>query len=211
MKRYPLLTLLFLGMTFSSAPADSWDVFPSLIVTPRSARSIVSSSSSAIEVAVHQLQVLAEITESGSSTGTGNGFCTRPAPINFVPQPMSCSANATDLFVSANSYCAKGSSEGFAFTQFSLGTEIGIPDCRNYVPPEACPDGPDPDADEIGEGGEEVECDDSPPSSPILLDLDRNRFHLSGGPVLYLIAELSVKGRAITAIAQKAVVRMIGS
>lgn len=50
---------------------------------------------------------------------------------------------------------------------------------------EACVDGPDPDSGEIGENGDEVQCDDSPPSSPILLDLDRNQFHLSGGPVLF--------------------------
>ncbi len=151
MKRHPLLTLLFLGMTFSTAPADAWDVFPSLILTPGSARSVVTSSSSAIELAVHRLHVFAEITESGSSTGMGNGTCTRPASINFIPQPMSCSAIATDLSVSANSYCAEGSSEGRAVTLFSLGTNIGVADCRNYVPPEGGEDDegePDNDADD---------------------------------------------------------------
>ena len=57
--------------------------------------------------------------------------------------------------------------------------------CANAPsPPEECPEGPDPEAPEMGEEGEE-ECDDSPPSSPILLDLDRNQFHLSGGPVYF--------------------------
>lgn len=48
---------------------------------------------------------------------------------------------------------------------------------------EICVDGPDPDSPEFGEE-EEVECTEPDPS-PILLDLDRNQFHLSGGPVYF--------------------------
>ncbi len=48
---------------------------------------------------------------------------------------------------------------------------------------DTCVDGPDPDAPTFGEDGEE-ECVEPDPS-PILLDLDRNQFHLSGGPVLF--------------------------
>jgi hypothetical protein len=48
---------------------------------------------------------------------------------------------------------------------------------------EICVDGPEPEAAEFGEEGE-VECTE-PTYSPILLDLDRNQFHLSGGPVLF--------------------------
>lgn len=136
MKRYPLSTLLFLGVTFSSAPADAWDVFPSLIITQDSARSVVTSYSSPIELAVHQLRVSAEISESGNITGTGSSLCTRPPAVNFLPRPLNCSANASDPSVLATLYCAGGTSEGIAFTLVSLGTEIGVPDCRTYVPPE---------------------------------------------------------------------------
>lgn len=66
-------------------------------------------------------------------------------------------------------------SDGYAFNLGLLGSSTSGT--------ETCVDGPDPDAPEMGEEGE-VECTEPDPS-PILLDLDRNQFHLSGGPVLF--------------------------
>ncbi len=125
-------TIAFALLLFGVGPseANAWDVYATLALNSYGAKSIVVSTSSPLELHVHQLNVTAQVREEGLLSAERDKLCTRPDSEGLVVQPMECLQTAQDsTLTNGCPYCAEGSSEGRSFVFISLGTEYAVPDC----------------------------------------------------------------------------------